>query len=141
MTTSEARKRIPVKEGLYKPPVSDEDKGYLIGSKCRSCGTHAYPKRAVCLSCYSEDQEEVPLSTRGKIWTYTVARQGYPMMPLVAPFICAQVVLPEKATCLSLVSDLDFDQVKIGMDVELYFWKVQTDSEGNDVMAFGFKPV
>jgi len=141
MSNDEAKKKVPVKVGLYKPPASEQDQGHLLGSKCKKCGRYSYPQRVVCLTCYGEDMEEVALSTKGKIWTYTIARQGYPMMPLVAPFICAQVVLQEKVSCLSLITGCEFDDVKIGMDVELYFWKVNNDSEGNEVMAYGFKPV
>ena len=140
MATSEGQKRIPIKQGLFKVPTNGEE-GHLIGVKCRKCGDHFYPKRAVCANCYSQDMEEVALGTRGKIFTYTIARTGYPGMPLTAPFITGQVELPEKVQVLSLITGIDFDAVKIDTDVELYFWKVRDDEEGNEVMAFAFKPI
>ncbi len=139
MSTTKGKK-IPIKEGLFKVP-SDGEKGYLIGSRCKRCGEHFYPKRAVCANCYSQEMEDVALSRRGKIFTYTIARTSYPMMPLVAPFITGQVELQEKVQVLSLITGIDFDAVKIGTDVELYFWKVREDEEGNEVTAFAFKPV
>jgi len=139
MATSQ-KKRVPIKQGLFKVPA-DREKGYLIGSRCKKCGDCFYPKRAVCANCYSQEMEEVALSTRGKIYTYTIARTSYPGVPLTAPFITAQVELPEKVQVLSLITGIDFDKVKIGTDVELYFWKVREDEEGNEVMAFAFKPV
>jgi len=120
---------------------TDGEQGYLIGSRCKKCGDYFYPKRAICANCYSEEMEEVALSTRGKIHTYTIARTSYPGLPLTAPFITGQVELPEQVQVLSLITGIDFDQVKIGTDVELYFWKVREDEEGNEVMAFAFKPV
>lgn len=140
MATGEGKKKLPVKEGLFKVPT-DGEKGHLIGSKCKKCGEHFYPTRAVCPNCYSQEMEEVALGTRGKIYTYTIARTSYPGTPLTAPFITGQVELPEKVQALSLITDIDFEAVKIGTDVELYFWKVREDEEGNEVMAFAFRPV
>jgi hypothetical protein len=140
MATSEAKKRVPVKEGLFKVPT-DGETGYLIGSRCKKCGDCFHPKRAVCPNCYSEEMEEVALGTRGKISTFTIARTGYPGTPLTPPFITGMVELPEKVNVLTLITDIDFEAVKIGMDVELYFWKVREDEEGNEFMAFAFRPV
>lgn len=140
MATSESKKRVPIKEGLFKVPT-DGEKGHLIGSRCKKCGDCFYPRRALCANCYSEEIEEVALGTRGKIYTFTIARTGYPGMPLTPPFVTGQVELPEKVQVLSLITGIDFEAVKIGTDVELYFWKVREDEEGNELMAFAFRPV
>ena len=138
MSTTKGKK-IPIKEGLFKVP-SDGEKGYLIGSRCKRCGEHFYPKRAVCANCYSQEMEDVALSRRGKIFTYTIARTGYPGTPVTPPFITGQVELPEGVQVLSLITDVDLDKVKIGTEVELYFWKTGEDEEGNEVMAYAFRP-
>ena len=140
MTTGGEKKKVPFKEGLFKVPQSSDDKGYLIGTKCPKCGDHFYPKKEVCLGCGSFEMEEVPLSTKGKVFTYTIARQGYPMTPMVPPFITGLVQLPEKAWCISEIRDCDFDKVHVGMDVELCFWKVQEDAE-SESLAFAFRPI
>jgi len=140
MAASEAKKRMPIKEGLFKVPT-DGEKGHLIGSRCKKCGDCFFPMRAVCAGCFCEEMEEVALGTQGKIYTFTVARTGYPGTPLTPPFITGQVELPEKVNVLSLITDIDFEAVKIGMDVELYFWRVREDEEGNEFMAFAFRPV
>ena len=137
---SEAKKRVPVREGLYRVPT-DGEKGYLIGSRCKRCGDYFHPRKVVCANCYSQEMEEVALSSRGTIHTYTIARTSYPMTPLVAPFIVGEVKLTEEVQVLTLVTDIEFDAVKIGMDVELHFWKVREDEEGNEVMAYAFRPV
>ena len=140
MATGEAKKRVPVKEGLFKLP-SDGGQGYLIASRCKACGDYFHPKRVVCANCYSEDLEEVPLSQRGRIFTYTIGRTGYPGDPVTPPFITAYVELPEKLQVLSLITDIDLDKVEIGREVELYFWKTGEDDQGNQVMAYAFRPI
>ena len=136
----ETGKNVPVKEGLYKIPTSQEEEGYLIGSRCKSCGNYFHPPRQICVNCYSEDSEEISLSTKGKIWAYTIARQTVPGTPLTAPYIIGQVKLPEEVVVSSLITDCDLEAVRIGMDVKLYFWKVREDAEGNEVIAYAFKP-
>ena len=140
MVAEQAKKKIPIKEGLFKLP-SDGDPGYLIASKCKGCGEYFHPKREICLNCYGEDLEEVPLSKRGKIYTFTIARTKYPHTPIAVPFVTAQVELPEKVQALSLITDVDPEKVQIGTEVELYFWKTGEDEQGNEVMAYAFRPV
>ena len=141
MASQETKKRVPLRKGVFQPPASDKENGYLIGSRCQKCGHYFYRKRAVCINCHSEDIEEVALSTRGTIWTYTIARQSYPGTLLVPPFVIAIVELPEQVQLMTAVTDCDPEAVRIGMEVELYFWKVTEDEEGNEVMAFAFRPV
>ena len=61
MVADEVKKKIPIKEGLFKPP-SNGDQGYLVGNKCKACGEYFHPKRVVCANCYSEDLEDIALS-------------------------------------------------------------------------------
>ena len=140
MNSAEVKKRIPIKEGLYKLSGSGET-GHLVGSKCKECGEYFHPPRVVCANCFSEKLEEIALSSKGKIFTYTIARTGYPDSPVKPPFIAAQVELPEKVQVLSLITGIDLDKVEIGREVELFFWKTGEDQEKNEVMAYAFRPV
>ena len=140
MAGEETKKRIPVKPGLFKPPGNGEP-GCLLGSKCNACGEYFHPRRVVCANCFSEDVKEVALSDTGKIYTYTIARTSYPISPVQAPFVSAYVDLPEGVQVLGLITDLDLEEVEIGAEVELYFWKVADDDQGNELMAYAFRPV
>ena len=95
-----------------------------------------------CPVCNGEDMEILPLSTKGSIYTYTIVRQTFPMMVLSdsVPFITAQVLLPEKANLLTLLQDCDIEKVKVGMNVELCFFKAQEDEE-REYLVPAFKPV
>ena len=142
MTTGEPRKAASMRPQHYKVPRTPDEKGFLIGGKCKSCGDIAYPKRVVCPKCGSQDLEETELSDRGKIYAYTIVQQTYPMTLLAndVPFISAQVVLPEKACILAQIRECDLDKVKVGMDVELCFWKATQEGD-KDLLAPAFKPV
>ncbi len=79
-----AKARVPAVEGWF---TTDGAKPALLGSRCRSCGTYAFPKEAfACRNprCASRDFDEVELSRRGRVWSYTDARYQ-PPPPFVAP--------------------------------------------------------
>lgn len=139
MTVNEAKKEIPVKEGRYKLPTNGSE-GYLLGTKCRQCGDYHYPLRHVCLNCFSEDVEEVALSNKGKLWTYSVARHTYPHVYLKPPFIIAKVLLPENVFVNTILTDIEYKDAEVGMDVRIYFFPIKEDEE-QKIIAFAFKPI
>ena len=142
MDNSESEsKMVPLKEGLFSLPSSPDGKAQLIGSKCKNCSHYFWPRSYVCLNCGKDNLVEVPLSTRGKIWTYAVARMAPAESLIPAPFIIAQVQLPEKVLVKTIVDNCDPDAVAIGMDVEFTLKKVGQDEEGHDIVAFAFKPI
>ena len=64
---------IPFKKGVMHLSSASPDENYLIGSKCRSCGAVAFPKRVICHKCRQDTLEEIPLGKRGKLASFTVA--------------------------------------------------------------------
>jgi uncharacterized OB-fold protein len=132
---------VPLREGIFRLPSSQDEEPALIGSRCQNCGDHFFPKRHICLSCGQEDIEETALGRRGKIWTYTVARQTPPGSLMQAPYVLVVVQLAEGAMVQAVLSDWDLEAVHVGMEVEMVLEKMGTSTEGNDLMAFKFKPV
>ena len=123
------------------------DEPQLIGSRCRACGDYFMPKVSKCRNpnCRSSDVEEHLFSRKGQLWSYTV--QHYPPpFPYRAPdpfvpFGIAQVKLPEGIKINGQISSgIKLDSLKIGMDMEFVIEKLYTDAEGNDIMAWKFKP-
>lgn len=135
------KKQVPLKAGWYKIPESPAEKGYLIGSRCRSCREVFFPKRFYCANCSSPDIEEVALSTRGVIDTFTISTMTPPGSIMQAPYALARVKLPEGARVMTVLTDCDLGKLDIGMEVELVIRKVKEDEEGNEVMAYMFKPI
>ncbi len=142
MSEKEPQKRqVPVQEGLFKLPSSPSEKGYLIGTRCRECGETFSSKRKYCANCTGADMEEIALSTKGKIHSFTISRMVPPGSVMEAPYVLAQVRLSDGGLVSSVLTDCDVEAVDIDMDVELVIEKVMEDEEGNDVMSFKFKPI
>lgn len=112
----------------------------LEGSRCPECGACFYPPRYVCLACYHEGLEAVELSRRGTVYTFTVGRMAPPKALVQAPYVIAQVQLPEGVIVPTVLTDVDPEAVRIGMPVDLVVEKATVDAEGNEVMAFKFRP-
>jgi uncharacterized OB-fold protein len=136
------KKRLPAVPGMIHEATSPGDKSYIIGSKCRVCGTTFFPKRPACRVCQRDDtMGDVPLSTRGKINSFTliyVAPVGFE-----APYMQAYVDLPEKIRLYSIITgcELKDDALTLGQEVELVIDKLSVDEHGNDLIGYKFRPV
>ena len=137
---SEKQKRVvPLRPGIFRIPQSPGEKPALIASRCPRCGQHFFPRRVICLACGHQGLDEALVSPWGRIYTFTIARQTPPGSLVQAPYVVAQVELPEKVIVQSVLSECDVDSVRIGMAVEMVLEKVKEDDEGNDVVAYKFK--
>ncbi|MGN6161787.1 MAG: Zn-ribbon domain-containing OB-fold protein [Marmoricola sp.] len=102
----------------------------MIGSRCTTCASTYFPPIAeeggFCRNpqCAGDAFEQVELSRKGVVWSYTDA-QYQPPAPYVAadpyvPFALAAVTLPEGLTVLGQVADgFGVDDIRVGSEVEL----------------------
>ena len=143
MTTGEKR-TIPVKEGLWTTPSYPDEEPQLIGSKCLSCGEIYFPKkeRGWCVHCQKRSLEDIKLSRRGKIASFSIVMQlpGGGFYKGSVPYAYGCVDLPEGVRIETPLAETDPEKIKVGMDVEMVIEKLCEDDEGNEVMTFKFRP-
>jgi uncharacterized OB-fold protein len=120
----------------------------LIGSRCTSCGcvffprTHGFCRNPVCAG---EAFEDVELSRRGRLWSYTDA-QYQPPPPYIAadpwePFALAAVELPEGLVVLGQVAaGYGVGDLHVGQEAELVVETLYND-DGGDRTIWRWKPV
>ena len=140
-TATAAKKQIPILPFLRLPENADE-KPYLAGSKCKQCGTSYLGERMACAKCLSTDpMEEVKLSDHGELYVFSIVHQSAPGIPV--PYIAAIVDLPEGVSVRCNIEGVEPDpkNLKFGMPVEMFTEKVHTDRDGNDIIAFKYRPV
>ena len=138
--TTAAKQQAPIEPGLFTMPSSPEEKPHLVGSRCRRCGEHFWPKKAACLKCTGRDMEEIALSPRGVIHNFTVARMAPPISVMKPPYVIADIKLPEGISVTGVLTGCDVETVQMGMPVEMVLEKIKEDDAGNDVISFKFKP-
>jgi uncharacterized OB-fold protein len=134
--------RVPIEDGYFTVPEDPADSPRLLGSRCRACGEHFFPRRQVCARCLAEGCDDVLLGPRGRLWTWT-----YVHVPLFAKkdarvdaYGVGQVDLPEgpRVQAVLVGGPEDF---RIGIEMELDLETLRTDDDGREVVIFRFRPV
>ncbi|HEU4759034.1 MAG TPA: Zn-ribbon domain-containing OB-fold protein [Dehalococcoidia bacterium] len=138
--STEAPRRVPIRGAHLRLPAGPDEEPALEGSRCPQCGDTFYPPRVVCLNCYHEGMERVALSRHGTLWTFTIARMAIPGSLVSAPYVIAQVELPEGVMVATVLTGVDPEAVRIGMALELVVEKASVNAEGAEVMTFKFRP-
>jgi hypothetical protein len=141
-----SKERVPAVQGWFTMDAADPR---LLGNRCTSCKSYFFPKaKHFCPNpnCTGSEFEEVPLSRRGKIWSFT--NNCYqPPAPYVSPdpfvpYTVAAVELDEEKMVVlgQVVSGVGVDQLKAGMEVELVLDKLFEDAE-KEYVVWKWKPV
>ena len=125
-----------------KPAMSDDTsffwdgaaRGELLIQRCSSCRTLRHPPGPCCPACGSFEWDTLTASGRGTVYSYAV--HHYPPIPgFPVPNLVGLIELEEGTRVLANITDVDPDDVEIGLDVEVYF----TDFE--NVVLPQFRPV
>ena len=134
--------RIPVAKGLFRWSGGNVE---LIGSRCKGCGTHYFPKRLSCCDpeCKEKEVIEVPLSRCGRLYSYTVQQYRPPplfKMEAWSPYAIGLIDLPEGLRVMGMLTGLTLEEIVIDMAVELTVDPLYCDEQGREVMIYKFKP-
>ena len=134
--------KIPIKQGLFE---WFEDGAHLIGSRCRECAEVTFPTNPFCPQCCAQTTEDIPLSQRGLLYSFTVQRFRPPPPyrgpdPFV-PYGVGMIELPEGLRVTAVLEENDPEKLRVGMEMELTTTTFFEDQEGNDVLGYKFKPV
>ncbi len=138
--------KVAIKDDLFTRPLEPVDKVSLAGSKCRDCSEVFLGKLSGCENCGSENVEPVGLSNEGKLYTYTVLyaplRGDYkgPSDPFV-PLGIGLIELPEGCRIMAPLTVNDPALLKIDMPMRLVVDTLYTDSQGNEVLSFKYRPI
>jgi uncharacterized OB-fold protein len=136
----EGKKKVPIREGLFHFSPSGQGPSYLIGSQCEKCGQTFFPMKIQCPKCSAKEMKETPLSSRGKLYTYTVIYQPPPGYVGKTPYAVGKVELPEGERILAPLVEVEPPQLRVGMEMELVIGKVFEDPEGGEVVTYQFRP-
>ncbi len=124
-------------------PEKEGGKAHLTGSKCKACGAVYVGPRLACGKCLAVGGfEDIKFSGKGTLHSFSIVYQTAPGIPV--PFVAAIVDLAEGTGLRANIEGIEPDPEKIlgliGKPVEMYTEKVRSDREGNDVIAYKFRP-
>ena len=117
----------------------ETQKPQLMGGLCAGCGAKVFPKPKICSSCWSTEQEDVALATRGRLYSFSIvhaARKGWP-----SPYAIAYVDLEDGVRiCAPLETDVAHPP-PLDIPVELIVGTLRANADGTPVLSHLFKPV
>lgn len=118
-------KPLPVPD-MDTQPFWDACKEHeLRAQRCSTCGNFRWPPRRLCLDCHSWDSEWVKLGEAGTVYSFVVVHHvTVPSFQPDAPYVVANITIDgtdERVRILSNVVDTPWEQVKIGMPVQVIF--------------------
>jgi uncharacterized OB-fold protein len=133
-----SKKRVPIVPFLKLP---EQGEPHLVGQRCEGCGAVYLGRRVACGKCLARGRfVEIPLSRRGDLYVWSIVHQSMPGVPV--PYVVGVVDLPEGVSVRCNLLDVPPDPaaLRFGMPVEMTTGVSQQDRDGNDVVAFYFRP-
>ena len=128
--------RIPLVSYLALDPEP-----HLLAQQCCDCGARFFGRRNACGACGGRYFETVPVANEGRLVSFSIVHRAAPGVDV--PFISAVVETHDGAIVRSnlLETDPRPEAVRLGTDVRLVTYPLESDSKGTSCVAFGFAPV
>ena len=114
----------------------------LEGNRCNDCGTLFFPPRPLCPKCRSTELVAQAFSGRGQVYSYTTVYKGPAGFSDFLPYTVALVQLDEGPLITAQLTDVDPEEVTIGMPVEMVTRTLREyGKDGFIVYGYKFRPV
>jgi len=108
--------------------VKERNGNYVLnGNKCKVCNIVFFPKKEVCISCFSSNNlEEFGLENIGILHTYTIVHRSFPQFN--TPYTIGYVdLLNSGVRVFAPIKDSAPDSLNIGDEMKIIF---ETDEKG-----------
>ncbi len=114
----------------------------LEGEVCPSCGTHLFPPRDVCPECGQPASTPYTFSGRGKVYSFSTVYDTPLDFRHYRPYTVALVKLEEGPVITAQLTDVDPEDIKIGMPVEMVTRRLREEGdEGLILYGYKFRPL
>ena len=123
------RKPLPVPTAESEPFWDAIKRHEFLLQKCQACGEFSHPPRSYCPNCSSDQLQWTKVSGRGSLYSWGIAhRQGHPAFRDDVPYVIGLIELDEGVRFLSNVVDCAFDQLRVGLPLEVVFEDVTPEA-------------
>lgn len=132
----------PISPGLFER----FDEGVrLVGSRCVQCDEVRFPATTFCPQCCTDTAEKIPLSQRGRLYSFTIQRfrppPPYRGPEQFDPYAVGMIELPDGLRITSILEGSDPTKFRVGMEMELVVAKLFEDEHGCEVLGYKFKSI
>ncbi len=114
----------------------------LQGEVCEHCGAIIFPPRDVCPHCSHPARTPVTLSGKGEVFSFSTMYNAPAGFEEYIPYTVAMVKLEEGPVVTAQITDVDAEDVYIGMKVEMVTRKISEDGQAGLIhYGYKFRPV
>ena|SRR5581483_9518253 len=110
----------------------------LVGNTCRKCGARYFPPRRLCRECRGAEFEPYTFTGRGELYSFTTLRQAPSGFEPYVPYSVGMVKLDEGPMVEAMLTDIDPDELEIGMRMEMVTRKIRAEGE-RGLLIYGYK--
>ena len=125
---------VPIRDGIFSEEAGD----LLLGNRCASCGQIYFPKAEFCFDCFHKGMEEVRLSRRGKLYSYTIGRLS--ASHFQPPYAVGLIDMPEGVRVFAPLKGAEDKPFRIGMEMEVVVEELWQEDDKR-VIGYKFKPL
>lgn len=94
------------------------EKGKVMTTRCRKCGTISFPPKVDCPSCLESDAEWFEVTGPAKLATYTVVKYGPTGFEDDAPYTLGLADFGDFKVFGRVCKDIPTDKIEVGMAVK-----------------------
>ena len=110
----------------------------LVGEMCPSCGAKLFPPRDVCPECTGAASTPFAFSGEGEVYSYSVMYHAPTPYEGHVPYVVALIRLREGPLVTAQLTDVDVNDVHIGMPVEMVT-RVLCEEGKDGLIVYGYK--
>ncbi|HNS50130.1 MAG TPA: Zn-ribbon domain-containing OB-fold protein [Anaerolineae bacterium] len=110
----------------------------MVGEVCLKCGAKLFPPRDVCPECSKPAYEPFTFSGKGTVYSFSTVYQAPAGYEEFVPYTVALVKLDEGPMVSAQLTDVDREEVAIGMPVEMVTRKMREEGE-DGLIVYGYK--
>lgn len=124
----------------YVGYLSLGDDPHLVANECSSCGALFLDRRNACASCGGREFGSRRLANDGVLRAFTVVHRA--SAAVTVPYVSGIVDLDGGGVVKANIVGIDPEpsNLTLGMKVRLTTFRVATDAEGTQAVAFGYEP-
>ena len=113
----------------------------LVGEVCEDCGAKIFPPRDFCPECDAPAKTQFQFTGRGQVYSYSIVYHPPEGFDTFAPYVVALVKLEEGPIVAAQLTDVEGEEVEIGMPVEMVTRRLREDGrKGMIVYGYKFRP-
>lgn len=111
----------------------------LVGEVCEHCNSKIFPPRDICPDCSQEAKTLYTFSGLGEVYSYTTVYDAPAGFEEAVPYTVAMVKLEEGPLVTAQLTDVDKEDVEIGMPVEMVTRKLRSADNERGLLVYGYK--